>query len=276
MRLIPDENRIAVVMPAYNAGKTLAETYRELPLDLIALVIVVDDGSEDETVQVARGLDLRLHVHDRNRGYGAGQKTGYREALREGATVVVMLHPDQQHDPRRLQDLVRPILEGRADVVLGSRFMGASPIRQGMPRWRYFGNRVLTYLENAVLGLQLTEFHTGYRAFRREVLESVPYWLNSDQFVFDQEIMAQIVAQGFRIEEVPIPTRYSRQSSSIGFFQSVRYGIDILGMLARFVAHRSRIAPQRWLVRSAYGDAMYPDRLSESRCGRRPGQGRLG
>lgn len=242
-------------MPAYNAGKTLTQTYRELPLDLVDLVIVVDDGSDDETVQVARGLDLQLHVHDRNRGYGAGQKTAYGEALRAGATIVVMLHPDQQHDPRLLPDLVRPILDGHADVVLGSRFMGESPIGQGMPRWKYLGNRLLTRLENAVFGLQLTEYHTGYRAFRREVLESVPYRLNSDQFVFDQEIMAQIVAQGFRIAEVPVSTRYSRESSSVGFFQSLRYGLSILWMLGRLLAYRSGIFPRRRLARSAEGEA---------------------
>lgn len=252
---MPEKNRIVVVMPAYNAGRTLAETCRELPPGVADLVIVVDDASEDETVRVARGLNLRVHVHDRNRGYGAGQKTGYEDALREGATIVVMLHPDQQHDPRLLPDLVRPILDGGADVVLGSRFMQESPIEQGMPRWRYHGNRALTRLENAVFGLQLTEYHTGYRAFRREVLESVSFRLNSDQFVFDQEIMAQIVAQHFRIAEVPISTRYRQESSSIGFFQSVRYGISIVWMLARFVTHRSGLVPQRWLAQSPGGNA---------------------
>ncbi len=249
-------------MPAYNASKTLTETYRELPLDLVDLVIVVDDGSEDATVQVARGLDLQLHVHDRNRGYGAGQKTGYGEAMKTDAAIVVMLHPDEQHDPHLLPDLVQPILDGRADVVLGSRFMGASPIGQGMPRWRYLGNRLLTRLENAVFGLQLTEYHTGYRAFRREVLESVPYWLNSDQFVFDQEIVAQIVAQGFRIAEVPVSTRYTRKSSSVGFLQSLRYGLSILWILGRFVAHKSRIFPQRWLARSAGDGATGPSMVA--------------
>lgn len=251
----PERSRIVVVMPAYNAGKTLARTCLELPPDLVDQVIVVDDASADDTVQVARGLDLRLHVHDRNRGYGAGQKTGYREALREGAAIIVMLHPDWQHDPRLLPDLVRPILDGRADLVLGSRFMGDSPVVQGMPRWRYLGNRLLTGLENAVFGLKLTEFHTGYRAFRGVVLESIPYALNSDRFVFDQQIIAQSVALGFRIAEVSVPTRYPQGSSSIGFFRSLLYAMDIVWMLLRFAAHRSRLAPQRWLTRAECTDA---------------------
>lgn len=241
------EPRIVVVMPAYNAGKTLALTYRHLPHDLLNSVIVVDDGSDDETVDIARRLKLQLHVHDRNRGYGANQKTCYKAALSAGATIVVMVHPDYQYDPRLLPDIVRPIQEGNADVVLGSRFMGASPVAQGMPRWKYLGNRALTRLENAILGLRLSEVHTGYRAFRREVLESIPYWLNSDQFVFDQEIIAQIVARGFRIAEVPVPTRYMPEASSASFSQSVRYGISVLWMLARYQVHQAGWRSQLWL-----------------------------
>ena len=239
--------RVIVVMPAYNAGKTIALTYRELPHELLAMVIVVDDASKDETVAIARKLDLRLLVHSRNRGYGANQKTCYREALHAGATIVVMVHPDYQYDPRLLPELIRPIADGTADVVLGSRFMGASPVTQGMPRWKFLGNRMLTRIENALFGLHLAEYHTGYRAFRREVLEAIPFCLNSDRFVFDQEIIAQIVAGGYRIAETPVPTKYQPESSSASLAQSVRYGFGILWMLARFKAHIAGLVEQHWL-----------------------------
>lgn len=260
---MPGTERIIVVMPAYNAGKTLTLTYQQLPHDLVDLVIVVDDGSDDETVEIAARLKLKLFIHDRNRGYGANQKTCYREALNAGATVVVMVHPDYQYDPRLLPDLVQPIMDGRADVVLGSRFMGESPVKQGMPRWKYLGNRALTQLENAVFGLRLAELHTGYRAFRREVLEAVPYWLNSDRFVFDQEILAQAVVRGFRIAEVPVPTRYLPESSSASLLQSMRYGISIVWMLLRFQSHRYGLFSQRWLERTASDseDAESPARI---------------
>jgi glycosyltransferase involved in cell wall biosynthesis len=247
--------RIVVVMPAFNAGKTLALTYRQLPRDIVETVIVVDDGSDDETVQIARQLDLTLFIHDRNRGYGANQKTCYREALRAGATIVAMVHPDYQYDPRLLPDIIRPIVDGKADVVLGSRFMGVSPVKQGMPWWKYLGNRALTRLENAAFGLRLAEFHTGYRAFRREVLESVPFALDSDRFLFDQEIIAQIVARGFRIAEIPVPTKYLPDSSSASFLQSVRYGLGVVWMLVRFRAHVGGLLSQRWLLPTRSGSA---------------------
>ena len=242
--------RIVVVMPAYNAGKTLDTVFRQLPRELLERVIVVDDGSADDTVAIARALDLQLLVHTRNRGYGASQKTGYRAALDAGASIVVMAHPDGQHDARLVPDLVAPILAGRADLVLGSRFMGRSPVAQGMPRWRYAGNRVLSWAENAVLGLQLSEFHCGFRAFRREVLESVPFGLNSDRFLFDQEIVAQSAVNGFRIAEVPVPTRYAPDSSSVSLAASLRYGLGVIWMLARHRAHCSGILAQRWLQRT--------------------------
>jgi glycosyltransferase involved in cell wall biosynthesis len=242
--------RIVVVMPAYNAERTISDVFRQLPRGMLERVIVVDDGSIDDTVAVARGLDLQLVLHERNRGYGASQKTCYRAALDAGATIVVMAHPDGQHDARLVPDLVAPILDGRADVVLGSRFMGRSPIAQGMPRWRYAGNRVLTWAENAVLGLQLSEFHSGFRAFRREVLDSVPFQLNSDRFLFDQEILAQAAVNGFRIAEVPVPTHYAPDSSSASLPESLRYGCGVIWMLARHRAHCSGILAQRWLRRA--------------------------
>jgi glycosyltransferase involved in cell wall biosynthesis len=230
--------KVVVVMPAYNAAKTLHMTYQDLPHELVDLVILVDDGSSDETAQIARDMGLELFVHNRNYGYGANQKTCYREALKAGADIVVMVHPDYQYDPTLLPEIVRPIQEGRADAVLGSRLMGTSPIKQGMPWWKYVSNRFLTWVENVTFGLHLSEYHTGYRAFRREVLESVNLETNSDKFIFDQEIMAQMVALGMRITEVPVPTRYFAQASSASFFQSSVYGFSILLLLARYMMHR--------------------------------------
>jgi len=230
--------KVVVVMPAYNAAKTLHMTYADLPRDMVDLVILVDDGSSDETIQIARDMGLELFVHDRNYGYGANQKTCYREALKAGAEIVVMVHPDYQYDPTLLPEIIRPIQEDRADVVLGSRLMGTSPMAQGMPWWKYVSNRFLTWLENLTFGLKLSEYHTGYRAFRREVLESVNLETNSDQFIFDQEILAQIVALRMRITEVPVPTRYFKQASSASFFQSSIYGLSILLLLARYLVYR--------------------------------------
>lgn len=232
-------------MPAFNAGRTLRLTYQELPRESYDLVILVDDGSTDDTVAVARELDLKLFVHDRNYAYGANQKTCYAEALREGADLVVMVHPDYQYDPRLLPEIVRPLREGAADVVLGSRLKGGGALAGGMPWWKYLANRFLTGLENLAFGLALSEYHTGYRAYRREVLETVAFTANSDRFLFDQEILAQVVAAGFRIVEVPVPTRYFPEASSAGFWASTRYGFGILWLLARYLAHRSGLWRQR-------------------------------
>jgi glycosyltransferase involved in cell wall biosynthesis len=233
-----DKPKVVVVMPAYNAAKTLHMTYQDLPREFVDLVILVDDGSSDETAQIARDMGLELFVHNRNYGYGANQKTCYREALKAGADIVVMVHPDYQYDPTLLPEIVRPIQEGRADAVLGSRLMGTNPIKQGMPWWKYVSNRFLTWAENVTFGLDLSEYHTGYRAFRREVLESVNLETNSDKFIFDQEIMAQMVALGMRITEVPVPTRYFAQASSASFFQSTIYGFSILLLLAKYLMYR--------------------------------------
>jgi len=230
--------KVVVVMPAYNAAKTLHMTYQDLPRDMVDLIILVDDGSSDETAQIARDMGLELFVHNRNYGYGANQKTCYREALKAGADIVVMVHPDYQYDPTLLPEIVRPIQEGRADCVLGSRLMGTNPIKQGMPWWKYVSNRFLTWMENVTFGLKLSEYHTGYRAFRREVLESVNLETNSDAFIFDQEIMAQMVALGTHITEVAVPTRYFAQASSASFMQSTIYGCSILWLLARFLMYR--------------------------------------
>jgi glycosyltransferase involved in cell wall biosynthesis len=241
----PSKPKVVVVMPAYNAAKTLHMTYADLPQNVVDLVIVVDDGSSDETARIARELGLELFIHDRNYGYGANQKTCYREALRAGADIVVMVHPDYQYDPTLLPEIIRPIEAGEADVVLGSRLMGIHPIRQGMPWWKYYSNRFLTTLENLVFGLRLSEYHTGYRAFRRQVLESVNLEMDSDRFIFDQEILAQIVNLKMRITEVPVPTRYFAQASSASLFQSSVYGVSIVWLLVRYLLHRGGIVHQR-------------------------------
>lgn len=256
----PEKPKVVVVMPAYNAGRTLRMTYTELPHDHVDMVILVDDGSTDNTVAVARELNLKLFLHDRNYGYGANQKTCYTEALRAGADIVVMVHPDYQYDPRLLPEVVRPLQRGEADVVLGSRLKSGSALSGGMPWWKYLSNRFLTGVENRVFGLRLSEYHTGYRAYRREVLETVNFSLNADKFIFDQEIMAQIVDAGFRIAEVAVPTRYFAEASSAGFLPSVRYGLGILWLMARYVAHRRGLVPQRQFqsLRNRYHEVAPP------------------
>ncbi len=238
-------SKIVVVMPAYNAAKTLHMTYAELPRDVVDLVIVVDDGSSDETARIARELGLELFVHNRNYGYGANQKTCYREALKAGADIIVMVHPDYQYDPTLLPEIVRPIQQGEADVVLGSRLLGGHPMKQGMPWWKYVANRFLTALENRIFGLRLAEYHTGYRAYSREALEAVNVEMNSDNFIFDQEIMAQFVELKLRIAEVPVPTRYFPAASSASFVQSSIYGLSILWLLARYLLHHWGLARSR-------------------------------
>jgi glycosyltransferase involved in cell wall biosynthesis len=238
--------KVVVVMPAYNAGRTLRMTYEELPKDAVNLVILVDDGSTDATLDVARQLGLEIFVHNRNYGYGANQKTCYAEALRAGAEIVVMVHPDYQYDPRLVPQIVEPIIRGEADVVLGSRLKTGSALRQGMPWWKFVANRFLTGLENRAFGLRLSEYHTGYRAFRREVLETVNLQLNSDGFVFDQEIVAQVVATGrFRIAEIAVPTRYFPEASSASFWASTVYGLRILSVLARYALHAKGVRRSR-------------------------------
>jgi glycosyltransferase involved in cell wall biosynthesis len=237
--------KVIVVMPAYNAAKTLRITYDAIPMEDIDHVILVDDGSCDETLKIAKELKLEVFVHARNFGYGANQKTCYTEALKAGADIVVMLHPDYQYDPKLLPKVIAPIKAGKADVVLGSRLLQGQVVAQGMPWWKFLGNRCLTWLENRILGLDLSEYHTGYRAYSRRVLEAVPFLLNSDTFVFDQEIVVQAVHLGFRIEEIPVPTRYFPEASSAGFLTSVHYGFSILFLLGRYLLHRLSLLDQK-------------------------------
>ena len=227
--------RVIVVMPAYNAAQTLVRTYSDIPAGVVHHVILVDDVSKDDTVAIAKLLDIQVVVHRQNTGYGGNQKTCYDTALAEGAQVVVMLHPDYQYDATRIPALIAPILAGEADMMLGSRFLG-DPLAGGMPRWKYVANRFLTTTQNRVYGLRLSEYHTGFRAYSRELLESIDYHANSDDFVFDQELVGQVVRAGFRIGEVPVPTRYFAEASSVNFRRSVVYGLATLHSLA---SHRS-------------------------------------
>jgi glycosyltransferase involved in cell wall biosynthesis len=244
---VTERLKIVVVMPAYNAAQTLEQTWTDLPHHVIDRVILVDDASSDETVRVARELGLELFVHDRNYGYGANQKTCYAEALRTDAQVIVMVHPDYQYDPSLLPEIVRPIEEGRADVVLGSRLMGLNPVKQGMPWWKYVANRFLTKVENFVFGLNLSEYHTGYRAYKAEALRAVNFSMNSDGFIFDQQVMAQFVALDMAIAEVPVPTRYFPLASSASFVQSTIYGTRILYVVWRFWLHKHGLLRDRRL-----------------------------
>jgi len=225
-------------MPAYNAAKTLERTYSDIPRSIVDRILLVDDVSGDETVEIARRLGLDVIVHRQNLGYGGNQKTCYDTALEMGADIVVMLHPDYQYDATRIPALVAPILSGEADLMLGSRFLG-DPRAGGMPRWKYVSNRFLTIVENLAFGLHLSEYHTGLRAYSRQLLLDIPYRLNSDDFVFDQELVAQVVAVGgLRIGEIPVPTRYFEEASSVGLRRSVVYGLSTLIVVARFLLHR--------------------------------------
>ena len=240
-----DGARVVVVMPAYNAAQTLEATYRGLAMDIVDEVILVDDVSHDATVDIAERLGLKVVVHVQNRGYGGNQKTCYLEALRSGADVVVMVHPDNQYDSTLVPEMIEPILNGRADIVLGSRFLSGTALSGGMPMWKFVSNRFLTLIENAAFGLRLSEYHTGFRAYSRRLLETLPFLLNSDNFVFDQEIMAQAVCRRFRVAEVPVPTRYFPEASSVGFERSVQYGIDVLKLVARYGLHRAGLVRNR-------------------------------
>jgi glycosyltransferase involved in cell wall biosynthesis len=231
--------KVVVVMPAYNAAKTLERTYADIPHDIVDGIILVDDVSRDETVEIARQLGLDVIIHQQNLGYGGNQKTCYKAALQQGADVVVMLHPDYQYDATRIPELIAPIVAGEKHLMLGSRFLG-DPIAGGMPKWKYVANRFLTLVENLAFGLRLSEYHTGLRAYSRRLLETIPYGLNSNDFVFDQELIAQVVSAGMgrRIGEIAVPTRYFDEASSVGFKRSVVYGTSTLRVVARYMLHR--------------------------------------
>jgi glycosyltransferase involved in cell wall biosynthesis len=232
--------RIAVVLPAYNAEKTLEDTVRELP-ELVDIRILVDDHSSDQTLEVAHRLGLQTFVHDRNYGYGRNQQTCYREALADGADVVIMVHPDYQYTPLLVTAMASMIAYGVYDVVLGSRIIGGTALRGGMPLYKYVANRLLTAFENMFLRVKLSEYHTGYRAFSREVLTKLPLRENSDDFVFDNQMLAQCVYFGYRIGEVSCPTKYFEGASSINFRRSVRYGLEVVQTTVQFALQRAGI-----------------------------------
>jgi glycosyltransferase involved in cell wall biosynthesis len=236
--------RIAVVMPAYNAERTLEQTVCELP-DEIDVKILVDDSSTDRTAALAESLGVRTFIHDRNYGYGRNQQTCYREALAAGADIVVMLHPDYQYTPKLVTAMASMIGFGVYDVVLGSRILGGGALSGGMPLYKYIANRFLTAFQNLFLGIKLSEYHTGFRAFTKEVLSALPLLENSDDFVFDNQIIAQVAMSGFRIGELSCPTKYFKEASSINFRRSMTYGFGVLATTARFVAHKHRLAGSR-------------------------------
>ena len=237
--------KVAVVMPAYRAEKTLAQCYRAIPHDVVDLTLLVDDGSDDATLAVARELGIVAHRHARNLGYGANQKTCYRAALEAGADIVVMLHPDYQYEPRLITAMAAMVASGVYDVVIGSRILGNTALHGGMPLYKYVANRFLTAAQNLAIGTKLSEFHTGYRAFSRRVLEELPLLANSQDFIFDNQMLVQAHAFGMRIGEISCPTRYFEDASEIGFGRSVVYGLGVLRVSAQYRLWRMRLARPR-------------------------------
>ena len=237
--------RVVVVLPAYRAAKTLARTYREIPRELVDDVLLVDDASDDETVATARDLGLRTFVHERNLGYGGNQKTCYAQALALGADIVVMVHPDYQYDPRLIPAMAAMVASGIYDLVLGSRILGSTARSGGMPLYKYVANRALTAFQNAMLGSKLSEFHTGYRAYSRRALVTLPILANADDFVFDNQLLAQAIAHRLPIGEVSCPTKYFPEASSIGFARSLRYGFGVVGTSLQYRAWKWGLARPR-------------------------------
>lgn len=245
------QKKIAVVMPAYRAEKTLEECYRAIPHDVVDTVLLVDDASDDATLAVAERLGIRAHRHPQNRGYGGNQKTCYTLALADDADIVVMLHPDYQYDPRLITAMAGMIASGVYDVVLGSRILGKTALSGGMPLYKYVSNRLLTFVQNLLLGTKLSEFHTGYRAFSRRVLETLPLAANSDDFIFDNQMLVQAIAFGMRIGEVSCPTRYFPEASQISFRRSVRYGLGVLYTSTIFRLWKWKMAKPAFLSTSS-------------------------
>lgn len=226
--------KVVVVMPAYNAEATLRRTHREIPFGLVDEVILVDDASSDHTARVARNLGIRTIVHPENRGYGGNQKTCYRTALQRGADIVVMLHPDYQYTPKLIPAMAHLLASGEYDVVLGSRILGGRALEGGMPAYKYVFNRALTFIQNLLMGSKLSEFHTGYRAFTKKALRAVPWQGNSDDFVFDGQMLAQVIHKGLKVGEITCPAKYFPEASSINFRRSVVYGLGCVGTALRF------------------------------------------
>ena len=240
------EKKVVAVLPAYNAEKTLKATFDDIPKEWVDEILLVDDCSRDRTVELSRELGIRTIVHQKNRGYGGNQKTCYRTAIDEmGGEIMVMVHPDHQYDPTIIPELVKPLQRGECDAVFGSRMLGGRPIEGGMPKWKYWANLFLTMVENATFYVFLSEYHSGFRAYSKRYLESVNFEANSDDFVFDTEIIAQGVAKGMRIREVPIATRYFDEASQVGFVRGARYGLEILKTMFFYKLHKKHIYSHR-------------------------------
>jgi len=237
--------KIVVVMPSYNAARTLVRTVAEVPRDVVDEILLVDDASSDETVKIAAELGLTVYLHEQNFGYGRNQKTCYREALDRGADIVIMVHPDYQYSPHLIVPMAGMIAYGEYDAVIGSRILGKGALEGGMPFYKYVSNRMLTLVQNILLNFKLSEYHTGFRAFSREVLDGLPLDANSDDFVFDNQMLAQIIFFGYRIGEISTPTRYFPEASSIGFARSIRYGLGVLKTSLAYRMHRWGIAKSR-------------------------------
>ena len=234
--------KIVVVLPAFNAGKTLEKTFTEIPGDIVDDVLLVDDKSSDNTTDLARELGIKHIIqHDDNKGYGGNQKTCYTEALALDADIIIMLHPDYQYTPRLIPAMVAMIDSGHYDLVLGSRILGKGALKGGMPVYKYIANRLLTFFQNIMMGQKLSEYHTGYRAFTKEVLKSIPFEDNSDGFIFDNEILAQICYKSFSIGEISCPTHYDEEASSIKFKESIKYGWGVVRISFQYLFHKKGI-----------------------------------
>jgi len=237
-----NNKKIAVVLPAYNAALTLEKTYHELPFDIVDDVILVDDASNDNTVELANKLKIKCVIrHDTNKGYGANQKTCYCKAMETAADIIIMLHPDYQYTPKLIYAMSSIVAYGVYPVVLGSRILGNGALKGGMPFYKYFSNRVLTFIQNILMGQKLSEYHTGYRAYSRDVLKDINFMINSDDFIFDNEMVSQIFMKGYQVAEVTCPTVYTKESSSINFMRSVKYGIGVLRVSIFYRLHKWKL-----------------------------------
>jgi len=234
-----NNKKVVAVLPAYNAERTLKQTYKEIPFDLVDAVILTDDHSNDQTVEVAKEIGIQhIIVHDQNKGYGANQKSCYTKALDLGADIIIMLHPDYQYTPKLIPSMVYLIANDVYDVVLGSRILGKGALRGGMPIYKYIANRFLTLFQNILMGQKLSEYHTGYRCFSAEAIRSIPYMRNSDDFIFDNQMLAQLCYKDWRMGEVSCPTKYFAEASSINFKRSMTYGLGVLNVSIRYFLHK--------------------------------------
>ncbi len=241
-----DNKKIIVVLPAYKAEKTLIETYNEIPFDIVDEVILVDDNSPDNTIKIAQSLGIKHIIkHERNTGYGGNQKTCYNKALELGADIIIMLHPDYQYTPKLIHSMAYLIANGVYPVVIGSRILGKGALKGGMPLYKYIANRFLTFTQNLLMNQKLSEYHTGYRAYNKEVLESIDYNKNSDDFIFDNQFLAQIFDKNYEIAEITCPTKYFDDASSINFKRSLKYGFGVLGVSLKYFLHKNKIAKSK-------------------------------